>query len=146
MRLSIEKTNDLNKIKKIRTSIFKKELGISDEEIFDNKDKILEQFLVIKDGKPIGSFRLKDENNHYKLERIGILSEYRSRGFGKTTLEEIKKYSNKKNKSKLILDSMYDIRGFYKKSGFVEVGNVFFKAGLPHIKMEMSLNKLEKRV
>ena len=39
----------------------------------------------------------------------------------------------------IFLDSIYDIRDFYKKCGFTEIGSVFERVGLPHIRMEMSI-------
>ena len=91
--------------------------------------------LIIHDGNAIGTFRLREVNDFHKIERMGILSKYRSKGFGKLSLDEIKSYSKKANKSKIILDSIYDVRNFYAKSGFVQVGEIYFKVGIPHVNM-----------
>ena len=105
MTVFIRKTDDLDKVRHIRTMIFNKELGISLNNIFDNDEQKLEQFLIMKNNDIVGTFRLRTENNSYKIERMGILSEFRSKGFGKIALEEIIIYSMKMNKSKIILDS-----------------------------------------
>ena len=89
--------------------------------------------------KILGSFRVREFPNSYKIERMGILSEFRSKGFGKLTLNEIKTYAKKENKSKIILDSIYAVRNFYTKSGFVITGNVYVKANLPHVQMIFNL-------
>lgn len=83
----------------------------------------------------MGSFRIREYLNSYKIERMGILSEFRSKGFGKLTLDEIKAYSKNSIKSQIILDSIYDVRTFYAKSGFVATGDVYVKTNLPHIRM-----------
>ena len=44
-----------------------------------------------------------------------------------------------KNESKIFLDSIYDVRGFYRKCGFSEIGMVFERVGLLHIRMELEL-------
>lgn len=136
--VKIQKTDDFAKVRYIRAKIFK-EIGLSESDIFDEDDKILEQFLIVHDGNTVGSFRLHETNSFHKIERMGILSQYQSRGFGKLALDEIKRYSKKTGKSKIILDSIYDVSDFYVKSGFVQVGEVYFKAGMPHVNMYFDL-------
>ena len=70
---------------------------------------------------------------------MGILSEYRSKGFGKSALEEIKILCKKMGKSKIILDSIYEVRDFYANSGFVQIGDVYSKVGIPHVKMYVDI-------
>ena len=69
-----------------------------------------------------------------------ILNEYRSKGFGSMSLIEIKSFSKKSGKKQIILDSIYDVKNFYAKSGFVTIGNVYCKVGIPHIKMICNLD------
>lgn len=134
--ISIKKTNDLAKVHDIRIKIFHNEMGLSKSDIFDNDDEILEQFLIMNnDNVPVGTFRLREVNDSYKIERMGILSEYRFKGFGKLVLEEIKSHAKKAKKSAIVLDSIYDVRYFYEKSGFVQAGDSYYKAGIPHVKM-----------
>ena len=139
MTVFIRRTDDLDKVRTIRTMIFNKELGISLNNIFDNDDQKLEQFFIMKNNDIVGTFRLRTENDSYKIERMGVLSEFRSKGFGKIALEEIIMYSMKMNKSKIILDSIYAIRNFYTKSGFIQIGNAYSKVGIPHVKMSINL-------
>lgn len=131
----IQKTDDFKQIRYIRIKIFCGELGLSMSNIFDQDDDKLEQFLIMCGDNFIGTFRLRDEGGSYKIERMGILSKYRSQGFGKLSLDEIKSYSKNAHKSKIILDSIYDVRNFYAKSGFVEFGDIYCKVGIPHVKM-----------
>ena len=134
--ISIKKTNDLAKVHDIRIKIFHNEIGLSKSDIFDNEDGILEQFLIMNnDDVPVGTFRLREVNDSYKIERMGILSKYRSKGFGKLALEEIKSYAKKAKKSVIVLDSIYDVRYFYAKSRFVQAGDLYYKAGILHVKI-----------
>ena len=135
----IQKTNDFPRVQDIRIKIFNKELGLSNGDIFDNDDEVLEQFLILDDGIAVGTFRLRDTGNSHKIERMGILSKYSSKGFGKLALDEIKSYSRKAGKSKIILDSIYDVRDFYSNAGFVQTGDVYSKVGIPHVKMYFEL-------
>ena len=136
----IKKTTDFEKIREIRNSIFRDELGLSENDIFDADDDFLEQFIILDEQKSVGTFRLRSVDDSYKIERMGILNEYRSKGFGKTSLIEIKSLSKKSGKTPIILDSIYDVKEFYAKSGFVTIGNVYCKVGIPHIKMICNLD------
>ena len=136
----IKKTTDFEKIREIRNSIFRDELGLSENDIFDADDDFLEQFIILDGQKIVGTFRLRAVDDSYKIERMGILNEYRSKGFGKSSLIEIKSFSKKSGKKRIILDSIYDIKGFYAKSGFVTIGNVYCKVGILHIKMICNLD------
>jgi predicted GNAT family N-acyltransferase len=137
--LLIQKTDNFVQVRDIRIEIFSEELGLSNSDIFDDDDEELEQFLIVYEGNPIGTFRLRDVDNSHKIERMGILSKYRSKGFGKLSLDEIKSYSEKSNKSKIILDSIYDVRNFYARSGFVQFGDIYWKVGIPHVNMYLDL-------
>ena len=135
----ISKTNNFDEIKNIRTKIFHDELGLSYLDIFDGDDDYLEQFLILDAKQVVGTFRLRDLGNSYKIERMGILSEYRLNGLGKLSLDEIKTYSKKMNKSKIILDSIYSVSKFYTNSGFTQIGDVYSKVDIPHVKMIIDL-------
>ena len=135
----IQKTNDFVKVQEIRIKIFNKELGLSNNDIFDEDDNVLEQFLITHDEKTVGTFRLRSVNNFYKIERMGILSEYRLHGYGQLALKEIVEYSKKLEKSKIVLDSIFDVRNFYAKSGFLQTGDVYSKVGIPHVKMYLTI-------
>ena len=135
----IQKTDDFDEIRNIRIKIFQKELGISNNDIFDSDDTFLEQFLIKDNKKTVGTFRLRDMPETYKIERMGILPEFRLQGFGKLSLEEIKIYSKKQDKTKIVLDSIYSVKNFYSDSGFFTLGKKYFKVGIPHVKMSYSL-------
>ena len=135
----IQKTDNFVEVKNIRIKIFQNEMGLSNNDIFDSDDKFLEQFLI-KDGeKTIGTFRLRDLPGTFKIERMGILPQFRRQGFGKVSLEKIKIYSKKQGKTKLILDSIFDIKNFYSDSGFFTLGEKYSKVGIPHVKMAFNL-------
>ena len=135
----IAKTDDFTKIKKISLSIFHKELGLSENDIFDNDDAFLVQFLIL-DGKiPVGTFRLRSVGNSHKIERMGILYEYRSQGLGESSLTEIKSLSKKSGKKQIILDSIYTVNDFYAKSGFVTPATFTAKLGFPISKWHLIL-------
>ena len=126
-------------IKEIRKVVFTDELNISESYLLDKYDETCDQFLIKNGEITIGALRLRKENNAVKLERMAILSEFRKMSFGIKAINEVKKYCIIKGESEIFLDSIYDIRDFYKKCGFTETGSVFERVGLPHIRMKMSI-------
>ena len=128
-----------NEIREIRKVVFNDEMNIPESCLFDEFDETSEQFLIKNNEITIGALRLRKENNAIKLERMAILPKFRKMSFGLRTIGEVKKYCMTKNESKIFLDSIYDVRGFYRKCGFGEIGTVFQRVGLPHIRMELEL-------
>ena len=136
----LRKSNsDIEEIKEVRKVVFNNELKIPESYLFDEYDNTCEQFLIKNNEITVGALRLRKENNAVKLERMAILSEFRKMSFGIKAINEVKKYCITKSESKIFLDSIYDIRDFYKKCGFTEIGSVFERVGIPHIRMEMSI-------
>ena len=128
-----------NEIREIRKVVFNDEMNIPESCLFDEFDETSEQFLIKNNEITIGTLRLRKENDAIKLERMAILPKFRKMSFGLRTIDEVKKYCMTKNESKIFLDSIYDVRGFYRKCGFGEMGTVFERVGIPHIRMELEL-------
>ena len=130
---------DFLHIRHIRESVFNKELGISESELFDKYDETCDHFLIFDGQKIAGSVRIRSIENTIKLERMAILKEFRTKNYGKNCILQIKGYYSTKNSSRIILDSIYSVRGFYKKCGFVEEGEIFQRVGIDHIRMSLTL-------
>ena len=125
-------------IKNIRKTVFSNEMGIPESELFDRFDVESDHFLLLENNDVIGSVRLRKIENIIKLERMAIYEKFRKQNFGHDAIRQIIDYYKEKKIEKIILDSIYDVRGFYKKCGFTEVGQIFDRVGLPHITMELS--------
>ena len=70
---------------------------------------------------------------------MAILPKFRTVSFGFKAIDQVKKYCLTKSESKIFLDSIYDVKDFYKKCGFNEIGKTFEHVGLLHIRMELLL-------
>ena len=137
VNLHKKSNSDIKEIKEIRKVVFNHELKIPESCLFDEYDNTCDQFLIKNNEITVGALRLRKENHGIKLERMAILPKFQKMSFGSKAINEVKKYCAIKNESKIFLDSIYDVRDFYKKCGFSETGNVFKRADLPHVKMEM---------
>ena len=129
---------DFVKIKKIRRTVFSDELGISESELFDECDESCNHFIIF-DGKSIvGSVRFVSFGKTIKLERMAILKEYRKKNYGRDCILQLKEFYEALGYAQIILDSVYSVKEFYKKCGFIENGEIFQRVGIDHIRMSLS--------
>ena len=130
---------DFLHVQNIRNSVFNIELGISESELFDKHDETCNHFLIFNGKNVVGSVRIRSMGQTIKLERMAILKKFRMKNFGKNCILKIREYYSSKNFSQLVLDSIYSVRGFYKKCGFIEEGHIFKRVGIDHIRMSLTL-------
>ena len=138
LKLNFEDTN-FSIIRDIRKNVFSNELGISESELFDENDEICDHFILFDGENSIGSIRVLSKEKNIKLERMAILSEFRSKNYGRCAILQLIEYYQTQEYAKMILDSICSVRDFYKKCGFVEEGEIFQRVGIDHIRMSFTL-------
>ena len=134
---NIKDQSDKKKAFEIRNLVFCEEQKVSKEIEFDGLDQFCNHYLAKINELPIGTARVREQKKGtFKIERMAVLKEYRKKGVGKAIIEEIlKHYLNLNKVNILILNSQIEAKDFYKKFGFVEVGEEFIEANIIHQKM-----------
>ena len=130
---------DFLKIKEIRKTVFTDELGISESKLFDEYDESCDHFIIFDGMNIVGSIRFVSLGKTIKLERMAILQEYRTKDYGKECILQLKEFYHAIGYTKIFLDSIYSVRNFYKKCGFLEEGEIFQRVGIDHIRMSVML-------
>ena len=130
---------EFSRVRDIRESVFYDELGISKQELFDKNDESCDHFLIFDGQKVVGSVRVLSIEKIAKLERMAILKDFRTKNYGRNCIFQLKEYYSTYGFSQIILDSIYSVREFYKKCGFIEEGDVFQRVGIDHIQMSLTL-------
>lgn len=128
----IDVDNDFNDAFAIREKVFIQEQNVPPELEWDETDKIATHFLLYFDKIPIGTARVFKKDNNWHIGRMAILKEYRGKGYGRFIMQNIMDYLLAKKPNKIIIYAQTAVLGFYKKFGFVEVGDEFFDAGIKH--------------
>ena len=129
---------DFSLIRHIRKTVFSNELEISESELFDDFDNSCDHFLIFDGTNIVGSLRIIVMDDKIKLERMAILKEYRTKSYGKLCISQIKEYYSALGFSQIILDSIFSVKTFYKKCGFMEEGKTFQRVGIDHIRMSLT--------
>ena len=134
---NIKDKSDKKKAFEIRNLVFCEEQKVLKKIEFDGLDQFCDHYLAIINEVPIGTARVREQiRGTFKIERMAVLKRYRKKGVGKAIMKKIlKHYLNLSKINKLILNSQIEAKDFYKKFGFVEVGNEFVEANIKHQKM-----------
>ena len=130
---------DFSVIEDIRRIVFTDEIGILESELFDDYDKTSDHFILFDGANIVGSVRIIIIDQQLKLERMAILKKFRSKNYGKDCILQLREYYLNQGYSKIILDSIYSVRGFYKKCNFIEEGEIFQRVGIDHIRMTLTI-------
>ena len=125
----------------IRRSVFMEEQGFKDE--FDDTDRISKHIvLYTDDDRPAAVCRYYPDRDGkcYIVGRIAVLKEFRKRHYGQLILREAERQAGLEGALELSLAAQVQAAGFYEKSGFAAVGEVFMEEHCPHIKMVKSIS------
>jgi len=74
-----------------------------------------------------------------KRGRIAVLEEWRGKQVGNAIMAELFAAAREQRLPECYLDSQVSALGFYKKLGFIEEGEEFMDAGIPHLRMRLKL-------
>ena len=122
---------DKASLRQIRRQVFIEEQKVPEELEWDEFDDSSIHFLASCEGKPVACARLKADG---QIGRMAVLAEYRNRGLGRKLLQFILQTSEQKL-SKVYLHAQLTAVPFYKKQEFIETGEIFYEANIPHREM-----------
>lgn len=123
-------------LRHIRAKVFIEEQNVPIELEWEDEDVDCIHLLVKKDDNYIATARLL---NTGQIGRMAVLRPFRRCGVGSAMLKKILSIAYSMNMKTVFLNAQVDAILFYKQHGFIEQGDVFDDAGIPHINMVMSL-------
>ena len=115
----------------MRKSVFISEQGISSSDEWDQFDNI-SQHVGLINHHPVGTGRLGPDG---RIGRLSVIKNQRGLGFGRMILNELEKIAICLNFKQVYVHSQSKALLFYKKAGYVEMGNKFVECRKPHQKM-----------
>ncbi len=133
-------SEDFSQIKAIRKVVFQEEQGVEEALEFDGKDEICDHLIAYLDNLAVGTARMRYlDDKTVKIERLAVLSRVRGQGIGKKIINEALLIIANKKIPEVVINAQVYIKGLYYKFGFVEEGEIFIEAGIPHVKMRKKL-------
>lgn len=135
--IKIQDPKDLKLVFGIRKKVFILEQNVNPHEEFDQFEATSEQFLVTKENLPIATCRIREIETGMKVERVAVLSEYRNKGVGRFLIGKILEIFKNSASQICYLYSQLDKIAFYQKFGFIEEGEIFLDADIPHKLMKL---------
>ena len=124
-------------LRAIREAVFIREQGVPAELEWDGLDETCRHALALSSkGNAIGCGRML-ANGH--IGRMAVLPEWREQKVGTAIMEAFLDYARTHDYKQADVDAQTYAVPFYRTFGFVEQGEEFMDAGLPHIKMYLKL-------
>ena len=114
----------------LRMQVFVVEQGVPAEIELDEFDP-LSRHAVATDtrGEVVGTGRLLPDGH---IGRMAVASAWRGRGVGGSVLEALATEAARRGLPQVVLNAQVQALVFYRRHGFVEEGEVFMEAGIPH--------------
>ncbi len=124
----------------IRVEVFCGEQKVARDIELDGLDDLCRHYLARRGDLPVGTARSRPlDGGIVKLERIAVLRPYRGRGIGRALTERALSDARKDGYAAAVLHSQTHAEPFYEKLGFRREGGEFEDAGIPHVRMAMTL-------
>lgn len=121
----------------IRFNVFVEEQRVPAEIELDEWDA-LSLHAVARDeaGTPLGTGRLLPDGH---IGRMAVLAAARGSGVGTALLRALMDAARERGLSRVVLNAQTHAMPFYRREGFVEFGDVYDDAGIPHMAMARAL-------
>lgn len=121
----------------IREAVFVREQGFQQE--FDETDDIAVHIVAWDGTAPAGTCRVYPGEDCFHIGRVAVLPRYRGTGLGRDLMHQAEDAIRSAGGTVADLSGQVQASGFYKKLGYVPVGDVYPDEGCPHIRMHKQL-------
>lgn len=124
-------------LRSVREAVFINEQGVPAELEWDGLDEGCRHVLALShQGDAIGCGRMLADGH---IGRISVLPQWRKQKVGTAIMEALLNYARTHDYKQVEVDAQTYAVPFYRKLDFVEEGEAFMDAGLPHVKMRLKL-------
>ena len=123
----------------LRFEVFVDEQGVPRELELDEFDPGATHLVAILDHRVIGTLRLLEHDGAAKIGRVAVRAAARRTGVGTRLMEHAAAIAVGRGFAEIVLHAQVTVAGFYRRLGYVEEGDVFDEAGIPHIAMRQKI-------
>jgi len=133
---------DISEALRIREEVFIKEQKCPIEAERDETDRDALHLVVYSEDIPIGCGRIEINTYYYKIGRIAVLKPERGKHYGDLIVRLLLFKSFDMGASEVLLGAQVHAAEFYKRFGFEPIGEIFMEAGIEHVGMKVTKEKL----
>jgi len=120
----------------LRRTIFIDEQGVEETLEMDGLDDHATLIVLYADNTAVGCARYRVLDDKVKVERVGILKEFRRQGLGEHIMSFVEEQIKEYTKAQWItLNAQLTAKDFYLRLGYAPIGTVFMEANIEHQKM-----------
>ena len=124
----------------LRQEVFMKEQGFSYE--FDETDNTALHLVLFDGEEAIACCRMfPDGPDAWHIGRVAVRTDRRGQHLGEAIMNEAEAALSLKGAKKLALSAQVQAAGFYKKLGYIQVGDEYLDEHCPHVDMEKQLGQ-----
>lgn len=127
--------------KKIREVVFVQEQQCPPEIEWDEHDlpeSNCTHLIGLFEGEIVATARWRPiDESTAKLERFAVIQSRRGKGLGKSIVNQTINHARSRGFNHLYLHAQAHLEKFYHDLGFTTAGDLFYEAGLPHVKMAL---------
>ena len=125
----------------LRHEVFVIEQHVPAELEIDQYDKLASHLVALSDYHVVGTLRIITDGTAAKIGRLAVSAGARKNGIGTKLMEFAAAALAQRGIKKIVLNAQHTARHFYTKLGYMEEGEAFSEAGIPHICMKKLLAK-----
>jgi len=136
MKIEIQKVSDNSELQTawaIRREVFVIGQNCPEEIEWEFEEESV-HFLAKLDGQAVGTARIRETENGFKLERFAVLDAARNRGVGSALVQTLLNELSHTN-ALIYLHAQLTAAPLYAKFGFKPKGENFWEADIEHVKM-----------
>ncbi|MFO7834450.1 MAG: GNAT family N-acetyltransferase [Halohasta sp.] len=123
----------------IRYAVFVGEQGVDEAIEWDDNETVAEHVLLVEEGRPIGTARVRRVADALKCERIAVRASARGAGWGSRLMAVCETIARERGVDVCVLHAQQRAAAFYRRQGYRVVSEPFEEAGIPHVKMRLEL-------
>lgn len=130
--------------KAIREGVFVQEQQCPPDIEWDEHDlpgSVCTHLIGLVDGVIVATARWRPvDPSTAKLERFAVVQAWRGKGLGQSLVNQTIDHARLNGFSHLYLHAQAHLERFYYNLGFMPEDNLFYEAGIPHVKMTLPHN------
>lgn len=135
--------DDMYEIAKSRFEVFVCEQEITEEQDFDDKDKLCHHVMLKEDGRVVAYSRIVPKGLAYDYISIGrvlVLESHRRKGVAQEMMRACIEFIKENlHENTVVLSAQLYVKSMYEAVGFKVISEVYDEVNIPHVKMKIEL-------